>query len=172
MKLANSILRMTPGAADRRGLIHFRLAWWLRGTEKAHLPVVSGQPGAQVLRTAAEATPGRYEPIPEGVYRLGDADAPTGVNRTAGDFGPGLGSIWVGVHPEAGFGPERFIGIHEDANSSTSPGTAACLGAMSKKDMETIASWFVGPDRPKQLVVDYARGTVPGAPRGPVVKLL
>lgn len=160
LALPDSFLRLTPGGKlNPQGLIPFRLGWWLRGVEVKRMVVVSGAPGRQYLRTAAEARIGRSEPIPEGVYLLGDSDGPVNVQEPS--WGPGLGAVWIGVHPLDGYGPERYIGIHEDTGL---PGTAACIGLKDRTAINQVAKWFEGPERPRMLVVDYAFGTVPAAP--------
>lgn len=161
--LPRSFIRTTPGPVDSRGLILFHFDRWLDGKKIDSATVVSGQPGAQTLRKAADAPVGAYEPIGEGCYSLGDPDAKFGLNVApgGGSWGAGLGDKWVGIHPLPGYGPERAEGIHDDDNRATSPGTAACEGANSEEDDAKIFSWFQGADRPTMLVVDYNFGTVP-----------
>lgn len=170
--LPSSFLRVTPGPMDSRGLIQFTMAWWCAGQILDQVVTVSGQPGHQVLRRAADAVPGSLEPLGEGAYAIGDADSVNGVNRTQGSFGAGLGNKWLGLHPLAGYGPERAEGVHWDSNADTSPGTAACEGTETDADMDRVCGWFAGPNRPTILVADYGLGSVPPPPMAPGVAWL
>lgn len=163
-----SYLRLTQGqASNAQGLLLMRLAWWKDGTEADHVTVVSGQPGHQVLRLAAESPARSFEPIPEGEYLLGDADAVRGINWASGkvddysgSHGDGLGPVWVGIHPAAGNTSRReALGIHLDANEQFSPGTAGCIGVQGLARLQRLVGWF-GADWPQRLQVDWGLGSV------------
>ena len=164
-----SYLRLTPGqATNQEGLLLLRLALWDQSREIDHVTAVSGQPGRQVLRRAIDSLPKSLEPIPEGEYTLGDPDADHGVNWASGqvgdlsgNWGAGLGPVWIGIHP-SNDNPSRreALGIHLDANESYSPGTSGCLGIQGTQRLQRLLEWFSGPNWPRRLQVDWGLGTV------------
>lgn len=178
--MQKAFLRLTPGQAQNaQGLILFRLALWVGTQELDKVNAVSGQPGRQNLLKAKDRWPGSMQPLGEGVYALGDPDAVNRVNwasrvgQFSGTFGPGLGPVWIGIHPPEGnpLGIRSFdFGIHQDDNQSVSPGTSGCVGIQGQKGdadyarLSQVVGWFQTYDVQK-LVVDYGLGTVykPGA---------
>lgn len=158
-----SFLRLTPGAVEN-GLITFRLALWVAGTERAHWPVNSGARGAQALRTYRDpqSRPGNLEPIPEAEYGLGSIEWAGGAGNWSTSWGPGLGPVWISIFDPGG-GRGEF-GIHLDANRESSPGSAGCVVFATRARMETFLAAFA-EFRPAELVVDYGLGTVSGAPK-------
>jgi hypothetical protein len=130
-----------------------------KGAIKDRMMVVSGVPSRQALRKAKDSVGGSLEPVPEGVYNLGRTEW--------GNHGSALGPLWVDVNPTMATG-RGAIGIHLDANRSYSPGTAGCVGILSKADLNRVSTWINGGAH--QLIVDYSLGTIPGQykpdPRG------
>lgn len=192
MKVNNPFLRLVPTFNEdgslrynSQDLIRFNLQLWDTGKLVDKAAVVSGQPSKrQILNRARDRRPGSMQPIGEAVYRLGDPDATRGVNWASGkvgdysgSFGPGLGPVWVGIHPVAGnvYGLKSFdLGLHEDENEYYrqnpelySPGTSGCVGVQHRVPGDNtrlvdVVTWFQEYTL-KYLLVDMGFGTVPTA---------
>lgn len=156
-------LRLTPGAtAD--GLVTFRLGLWRDAKELQSWAVNSGARGAQVLRTYEDpqSRPGNLEPIPEEIYGLGQVEWSAGSGNWSASWGAGLGPVWISILDPGGSRGE--FGFHLDANREQSPGSAGCIVFANRAGLESFLAAF-SQHKPQRLVVDYGRGTVPGAPK-------
>lgn len=167
------------------GLIYFRLALWSDGKEIEHTTAVTGQPGLQHLVKCADRQPGCDYPLGEGIYSLGDSDAmqTDRVNWASGkrynyrgDWGEGLGPVWVGIHPDIkGRYRSRTLdyGIHEDSNQAYAPGSRGCCTLQDPNpatpDNERMIQVFGAEGKPgwfqrfdiRELHVDHGLGTMP-----------
>lgn len=177
----STTLRLTrTDRRDSRGGVVLELTRYAAdGTRLGVIEVCSGAPSAQHFRQAAESRPKSLEPVPEGVYVLGDLEWAGGVRGDyAASWGEGLGPVWTDVIPVPGNPTRReAIGIHHDHNRAYAPGTAGCVGLPTLADVKTWAGWWKDTHgRPTGLVVDYGLGTVPSGPsapqRAPVVHYL
>lgn len=157
-------LRSTrTGKRDNYGCEILRLTRYVDGKEKGFCQVVTGAPGHQVFRRAADpgAREGSLEPIPEGRYRVGAvqwAGRPGDWTKT---FGPGFGPFIVTLEPlqQLAGGRGAFL-FHLDANRLTgSPGTAGCEGFISSTDAQTFLDWKVPAGT--TFVADHGLGSAP-----------
>lgn len=90
--------------------------------------VASGAKNCQVLRKPNDprSTAGNREPIPQGVYRIGDIEWANGKDNYNASWGPGLGPVWVAL--SAQFSDDRSaFGMHLDENIDWAPGSAGCV---------------------------------------------
>jgi len=126
------------------------------GKKMLDIVVCSGQPDYQFFRKAGDPrnVPGNMEPLPQGVYTVGDIEWANGKNSYTGSWGLGLGPVWVPITCAEEKNRGGF-GIHLDANRDTCPGTAGCVGIL---DLSTDLYHLVAALRagdPKTLVVDW-----------------
>lgn len=119
------------------------------------IPACSGQPYAQTFRKAGDDgnISGNMEPLPQGMYGVGSIEWASAKDDYDGSWGKGLGPLFVAVtcaqeHKRGSFG------IHLDSNRSTSPGTAGCVGILTRQDLETLVEALRRVD-PRKLVVDW-----------------
>jgi lysozyme len=159
-----SWLRLTATSRTTAdGLRVLWLGYWRGGVEIDHLEVVSGAPGRQAFRLASASRAGSLEPLPEGLWRVGDAAWATGVRDDySGSWGPGLGPVSI---PLAFVGPGRTergnIEVHIDSNARAgSPGTAGCIGLSGEGDYRRLMTWLRATD-PRDLYVDWKLGSCP-----------
>ena len=123
--------------------------------ELLDIPACSGQPYAQTFRKAGDDgnISGSMEPLPQGMYAVDAIEWASAKDDYNGSWGKGLGPIFVAVtcaqeHKRGAFG------IHLDANRSTAPGTAGCVGILTLEDLKTLVKALRQVD-PKALVVDW-----------------
>lgn len=161
--------KASDNSKTESGLYKLKLELWDLTTSqvKSNLTVFSGAPGRQVFRLASASPPLSSEPIPEGRYKLGDADAVNGINWASGQvdnytgsWGNGLGPVWVGIHPLSGLLTSReALGIHLDANARTSPGSAGCVVIPDQSSLIHYVEWHK-KNWPRYLVVDWKLGSI------------
>jgi N-acetylmuramoyl-L-alanine amidase len=139
---------------DSFGFKMMQLQWRNNGKVVDAKPVMSGSGYAQrqkfIFPTADWS--GSGNPIPEGVYNFGRVER--------GNFGPGLGNIWVDLIVQKAFHANNrsAFGLHDDENRATSRGSAGCVVTRSKSDLEHIVKWLESDAKPIQLVVDWELG--------------
>ncbi len=109
---------------------------------------VSGKPRKQAFRVGSESKAGSREPLPQGIYAIGQVDRGTGLPFA-------MGKTFIPVTPQ--FSTSRSgIGIHRDADRMIpgGSGTIGCLGLLNQTEIETLAD-FVSSHNVKTLIVDY-----------------
>jgi hypothetical protein len=149
------------GKVDSRGLELLSLRQVVDGIPMGELLVVSGAPGRQTFRKGRDSRAQSLEPLPEGRYGIEDIEWKAGKDNYQGNWGPGLGPVWVGINYQAPGKTERSaLGIHLDENQGTNPGTAGCVGIRSVADLKRLVTMLRNHD-PKQLFVDWGLGTCP-----------
>lgn len=117
--------------------------------------VASGARGAQNFRRPSDprSVPGNLEPLPQGRYSLGDIQFAGGKDNYEGTHGAGLGPVWIPLSAE--FSDDRgSFGIHLDANSGSSPGSAGCVVLRDVADLKRLVAALRKFD-PKTLIVDW-----------------
>lgn len=116
------------------------------------LQAVSGKANTQYFRRGLESRSGSHEPLPQGIYQIGDVDRGPGLSRA-------IGNTFIPITPQFAT-YRRLLGIHRDADRSRGgAGTEGCLGLLTQQDIDTVAN-FVITYRVKTLVVNY--GLPPG----------
>jgi hypothetical protein len=121
----------------------------LQSSAGAEWHVNSGAPGRQELMPPEKDYSGSNRPIPQGEYEIGPAEeAPNG------SWGSGLGPLWRELRPINPKHNRQAIGLHQDANSRFSPGSAGCV---VNEDLSVIYEISDHCDKNgiKRLVVDY-----------------
>lgn len=159
-----NILKLTrTGERWPSGLDRLRLDRLVGGVLRGSLVVCSGQPGRQTYRTALAGLSGSMEPIPEGRYRLGPVEWRGRPGDYSASWGAGLGPVWISLIPLQSSERGDF-GLHWDANSGSSPGSAGCVVMGNVDDLRTLVAWQSGPDAATELHVDWGLGAF--APEG------
>lgn len=133
------------------GLIQFTLTG-LAGENTQSWSVYSGARGAQEIDKPERDWPGSNRPIPHGAYKLGPIE-----RHPSGNWGPGLGPIWIDLVPILPKNRRSAIGLHLDANFRSSPGSAGCVVHPELKIIESICAW-ISRYKPQHIVVDYGFG--------------
>ena len=160
-KLPAHLRLSRTGKVDGRGLELLRLQEVVDGIPMAELMVVSGAPGAQKFRKGRDSKTGSLEPLPEGRYGIEDIDWKAGKDNYQGNWGPGLGPVWVGIHYQAPGQTDRSaLGMHLDENQGSNPGTAGCVGFRSVADLQRFVTLLRAHD-PQLLFVDWGLGSCP-----------
>lgn len=152
------------GTREPSGARIFRLTAYKSGREVAHVLARSGLAYAQTLRHHADpkAKPRSAEPIPEGVYSIGQPET------DAGSWGkPGLAGHWMSIPPHPDYplvGGRSAFGIHPDG---AAPGSLGCTVTRTVADWRRVRYWRekLGLDT---LIVDYGFGKVPKLDNPPV----
>lgn len=149
-----SIRTTRSGQTDEYGNEFLNVELVENGQVVDRVQAVSGRPGRQNFRTAAQSREGSHEPLPEGTYSLGTPEF------DANSFGnEALGGMWIGIDPNQS--TERTaLGIHVDGDRTAKPGTEGCLGFIRIEDGRKVSDWIEGGAN--QMVVDYGLGTVDG----------
>lgn len=133
-----------------KGLLHLQLKI---GTEIFN--VASGAKNCQVLRKPSDprSVPGNREPIPQGIYTIGDIEWADGKDNYNASFGPGLGPVWVAL--TARFSDDRSaFGFHLDDNIDWAPGSAGCVVFPNKDQLAFLVAALRKYD-PKILEVNW-----------------
>lgn len=105
--------------------------------------VASGQPYAQNFRLPSDSlsVPGNMEPLPQGIYKIGELQWYNKVKEINYDGPQGIGSLFIPLI--ATFGDDRgAFGIHIDANMSKSPGSAGCVVIALLEHLQQIANYI------------------------------
>lgn len=116
--------------------------------------VYSGQAYAQNFNRPENDYSGSMNPIPEGVYQIGEMEyAPD-------TWGEGLGQRYapLDIIPQYRANNRSAIGLHLDANRSYSPGSAGCVVTPDNMTLDRVISWLDQKSKPRRLVVDYELG--------------
>ena len=160
-------LRMVLGqGSDSRGLRRLNLEYVKGDGVVGRLTVNSGAPGRQHFRTGAQSQAGTLEPLPEGLWKIGDIEWAKGKDNYSGSWGEGLGPAFIALdYVGPGKTGRSAIGIHIDSNAGRSPGTAGCVGVTSEGDFRLLVSWLRETD-PRELYVDWGLGTCPKPRKG------
>ena len=150
------------GKRDNRGLEILRLQRFNNSLPMGSLNVVSGIPGRQVFRKGPASRTGSLEPLPEGLWSIGDIEwANNKADDYSGSWGSGLGAVWVPLAYQGPGSTEReAVGIHLDANAIVSPGSAGCVTLNNLADLKTVVAWLRAGN-PRELYVDWGLGTCP-----------
>lgn len=155
----NVLLLRDTGFMHPNGLRDFELIRLTSGKPSGRLHVLSGQPGRQNKRLAAEGRSGSLEPIPEGRYEVGPPEWRGRRGDYSASWGSGLGPVWCPISPLQPMNRGDF-GFHLDENHRTAPGSAGCIVFWPLADFEVFLGWQSGPDAATDLIVDHGLGTV------------
>lgn len=144
------------------GCVVLDLAYYRNGQAVGSISVCSGQGTRQNFRKGAASPSGSMEPIPEGLWRLHDAEWADGKdNYSGGIWNNGLGPVKIRLDYIKPKTTEREdIEIHIDWNRDRSPGTAGCVGLQSIADFKRLVTWLRETD-PRDLYVDWGLGSCP-----------
>ena len=157
-------LRLTQTTRRDGSLVMLCLERVKDGIPMDELLVVSGGPRNQFFRRGKDSKAKSMEPLPEGVYSVGQIEFKNGKDNYAGTWGEGLGPVWIGIeYIRPGKTERSALGIHLDENVSYAPGTAACIGIRSIDDLKKLVRWL-RMDDPQTLLVDWGLGTCPKTP--------
>lgn len=165
--MSKAELRLTDtGNEESQGLKILALDLYVDGNIRQTWRVNSGAPGRQNLRkyTDPKAASGSLEPIPEGIYNIGNLEFAGGKFDWVGSWGSGLGDLWASITYYKGETGRSSFGFHLDENRGWAPGSAGCVVFRTKADAE---SWVQAMRKydPAQMVVDWGLGSVPAAPK-------
>lgn len=153
------VIKLTKHPSGKRsdGLVQLIMEFFdNRGQKYGQVLCISGVPSAQAFRTGKDSRAGSLEPLPEGIYSVGNIEWAAGRDNYNGSWGAGLGPVWVGTDPT--FATARSaIGIHRDAGAI---GTAGCIGISSDADLRECVRLLRLHD-PRKLIVDYRLGSLP-----------
>lgn len=133
---AYSLLLYPTNNKDSNNLIIFNLDLLKDNKRIDRVSVRSGAPSAQVLLPPDKDYSGSLRPIPEGNWIVGKPE-----RSPIGSWGEGIGEWWIELTPINPKHNRQNIGIHLDANSSYSPGSAGCIVTTTKRDLEKIIEW-------------------------------
>ena len=112
--------------------------------------VVSGSPERQEFKTRSDPGPaGSKRLVPEGVY-----DVAGGVPSAV----PGVEGLFYGMGPNPL--PRGDFGLHLDANRSSAPGTAGCIGFADNAAFSKFRAWMATGSPPRKIVVDWGSGSL------------
>lgn len=157
-----SLCLSRTGKRDNRGLEILRLQRFSNSLPMGSLNVVSGIAGRQVFRKGSASRVGSLEPLPEGLWGIGDIEWASGrIDDYTSSWGPGLGAVWVPLtYRGPGTTEREAVGMHLDANATASPGSAGCVTFNSVADLKTFVAWLRAGN-PRELYVDWGLGTCP-----------
>lgn len=142
-------LRMKRSGSMQGRLMIFTLEAVLGGRVAATWQVFSGAPSAQTIDQPETDWVGSNRPIPHGLYLVGPVEQARGAS-----WGPGLGPLWVSLDPVYPRNKRNSIGIHQDENASTSPGSAGCVVHPDLARIRQMCDWIT-KHKPRYLLVDY-----------------
>lgn len=118
----------------------------VNGQVKQRLQAVSGKADVQNFRIGQFSRANSREPLPQGIYALGQVDRAGGLPRAMGD-------TFIPLAPQFSTG-RSGLGIHQDADRPVGPGTIGCLALLTQADIDTVAR-FVSAYNVRTLIVDY-----------------
>lgn len=102
------------------------------GDNKGTINACSGVRTNQVFKGPGQTTSGSLAPCEEGLYNLGSP---------VPGASAGVGEIFIPLNPT--FTTSRSaIGFHNDANRSTSPGSAGCIATHTLKEFNIAKKWI------------------------------
>lgn len=99
---------------------------------------------------------GSGNPLPEGVYDLGEVEDAR--NEGKDSFGEGIGRYWIRLNQRFHVNDRDAFGVHDDENREYSPGSAGCVCPFASIKMQTILSWMRQKARPRYLICDLGTG--------------
>lgn len=118
----------------------------VNGQVKQRLQAVSGKADVQNFRLGQASRANSREPLPQGIYTIGQIDQAGGLPQAMGD-------TFIPLSPQFSTG-RSGLGIHRDADRPVGPGTIGCLALLNQRDIATVAS-FVTTYNVRTLIVDY-----------------
>jgi lysozyme family protein len=119
----------------------------------------SGQPWAQDFDLPSDpgSVPGNMEPIPQGLYKIGDIQWSRGRDVIVPGAKDGIGGCFIPI--VAAFEDDRgAFGFHIDSNIDTSPGSAGCVVFYTEAELREFIGFLRQYD-PKRCIVDW--GLIP-----------
>jgi lysozyme len=159
-----SYLKLTKtNRLDKYGCYMLNLEYYKDEKVCGCISVCSGRSNRQEFRKGRESRSRSNEPLPEGLWRIGDIKWAGGKDNYYGDvWNNGLGPAKIRLQYQ---GPDRTersaIEIHIDWNRGRAPGTAGCVGVRNIADFKRLVAWLRDTD-PRDLYVDWNLGTCPG----------
>lgn len=163
--IGDTYLRLTldRNPSSNNQLKPLKLSLVRDGLEEVSYSVVSGKPGKQELRLAKDSVSDTNEPIPEGHYRIGNLRdyGPTEHPRLAGIaryFLPLHFSRSTQTHKTQ---PRTDLGLHVDKDVRIDPGTAGCIGMLTRAELKQVLSWVSRNESARYLWVDYGLSKKP-----------
>jgi hypothetical protein len=161
VKVKPRLVLTRTGKRDQHGLEILQLQRFNDGVPMGVLTAYSGGPRNQVFRRGVDSRRGSGEPLPEGLWSIGDIDWKAGKDNYSASWGPGLGAAWVPIEYQAPGDTERSaIGFHLDENVISAPGSDGCVVFRTKADLASFIAWLRS-DNPRQLYVDWGLGSCP-----------
>lgn len=150
----------TRGPRQANGLYDIYLDAWQNKNYLGRIIVNSGVASNQVFTTVPTATPGTYQPCPEGEFDLGGLEwcgRKADGTMKKGDYKTWYqeidSPIWVMIMRR------RAIGFHLDGNRTQAPGSAGCLVFKDMNDLKKFVRWYDFGEFSK-LYVDWGKGYV------------
>ena len=149
------LLHTPTGKRDQWGFRSFLLQLVNHSIAVDALHVISGSPAAQrrELVHPKDDFAGSGNPIPEGIYRIGDL-----IRMTVPERGVGYTKIPIDVLSEFRVNNRGEFLFHDDENRAYAKGSLGCIVTYTIKDMDRIVSWCTQKARPNILVVNYKLG--------------
>lgn len=146
------------GIKDRNGFKQFLLE--LRnafGKTVDSLTVISGSAIAQrrQLIHPSKDYAGSGNPIPEGIYQIGEV-----IKMASPEKGVGYVKIPLDIVPEFDLNNRSEFLFHDDFNRQFAVGSLGCIATYNAADMQKIVGWCLQRSRPEYLVVNYGLGVV------------
>lgn len=143
-----------PGNYDSSGFKQMRLEL-INGEKRVDaMNVYSG--GASRQKEAfvhpTKDWPKSVRPIHEGVFNIGPVER--------GNWGPGIGSIWISLDAQSGYRPNKrsAFGFHDDHNRTTARGSLGCVVFYKRSELLRVVKWVESYAKPVELVVDWGTG--------------
>jgi hypothetical protein len=174
-------IRITKsGARSSSGLEFLNVALMSGSTQLDKVRAVSGAPSKQAFRLPSQSRAGSAEPLPEGIWNLGEPQRskpskPSILVEFASGSSPnfsknwpdppndGLGPVWISMYCQKPTS-RSTIGFHIDNNASFAPGTVGCVGITKDTGLASLrkfVSWFDDPAlAPHIAIVDWGLGSV------------
>lgn len=161
VKVKPHLLLTRTGKRDQHGLEILQLQRFKDGVPMGVLTAYSGSHRNQAFRRGVDSKARSNEPLPEGLWSIGDIDWAAGKDNYQASWGPGLGAAWVPITYQApGRTGRSAIGFHLDENVNSAPGSAGCVVFRTKADLQQFLAWLRSDD-PRQLYVDWGLGSCP-----------
>jgi lysozyme len=161
--IENYLLLTKTSQKDSYNAVVLLLQYFKKRQLQDSLHCCSGQPSKQNFRKAKESLAGSGEPLPEGLWRIGDIQWANGLDNYAGrTFSDGLGPVTIPLDfVSPGTTQRSAIEMHLDWNRSKGyPGTVGCIGFYRVEDYKKLVSWLRDTD-PRNLFVDWKLGSCP-----------
>lgn len=149
------LLHTFTGKYDRWGFRSFLLQFVNGNKLVDSIQVISGSSSAQkrpLLKPQNDRS-GSGNPIPEGIYRIGNI-----IRMDVIEKGVGYTKIPIDVLPDFKVNNRGEFLFHSDENKNYARGSLGCIVTYNEKDMNRIIGWCSQKARPEVLVVDYKLG--------------